>query len=68
MFLSFKLSELFLVFRELIDHSLNDYIEKSITALTSSSLTSTLQDANVVFGCEVIDTIEAYSCLISPFG
>lgn len=67
-FLSFKLNELFLYFRELIDYALCDYIEKSVRALKFGNKAQNQEDStNAFFRCEVIDKIEAYSQFRSNF-
>ena len=64
MFIAFELNELFLIFRDLIDVALNDYIEKSITAFTFSTKNVGPSDNSSPFKCEQIETVENYRNLI----
>lgn len=64
MFQAFGLGELFLLFRELVDFSLSDYIEKSVTALAQGSRSAS-SDLTQAFRCEFLDRPEVFGSLIS---
>jgi hypothetical protein len=60
MFDAFKLTELYLVFRELINFSLSNYIEKSIHALTSANKASEAGDFGSALRTEHLARPEAF--------